>query len=65
MWTGERVNLMSRRFERSSNERDRRAFAVGARDVDDRRQLVLWPAKTVEQRKDAVEAKAVTGWRQL
>src|SRR6185437_2062250 len=64
MRTGEHVHLAAARLERRSEERDRRPFPVGAGDVEDRRQPVLWTAEALEQRRDALEPQPVAGRRQ-
>ena len=48
MRLSERVDFEARRLCDGAHKRDRRAFAVGARNVDDRRQLVLRVAERRE-----------------
>ena len=55
---------MARRLKRRAEEGDGRAFAVGARDMEHRRELVLGVVEAVEQRKDALEPQPVAGWRE-
>ena len=50
MRLGESVDFEVRSFRDGAHKRDRRAFAVGAGDVDDRRQLVLRIAERGEAR---------------
>ena len=56
---GEGVDFMARRLERGTQKGDRRAFAVGARDVEDRREPVLRPVQPLQQFQNAVEPEAI------
>ena len=49
------MDAFARRFEKGAQIGDGRALAVGAGDMDDRRQPVLRPPELLEQALDAVE----------
>ena len=52
-----RVHALARRLQRRAHERNRRALAIGARHVDDGRQIALRLAERLEQPLDAAEAE--------
>ena len=61
---GEDVDRVARRLERGAQEGAGRALAVGAGDVEDRRQAILRTAEPVEQRGDALQPEAIAGGRE-
>ena len=62
---GEGVHAVTGCFQRSAQECAGRAFAVGAGDVEHRRQAVLRSAEPVEKLGDPLEPEPVAGRRQL
>ena len=62
---GEGVNGIAAGFERCTQEGDGRAFAVGSRNVEHRRQLVLGTPKPLEDGADPLQAEAIAGRRKL
>src|SRR5690348_16165869 len=64
MRTGEGVNRISRGFERGPQKRDGRTFAVGPGDVEDRRQLLLWPVDPPKDFASPLQPKPVSRGRE-
>ncbi len=60
---GKGVNGPARCFDRGAEEGDRRAFAVGAGDMEHGGKGVLWPSQSLEQGGDALQAEMVAGRR--
>ena len=61
----EGMDIVARRLQRGAQESAGRALAVGAGDVEHRRQGVLGPSETIEQAGDSVETKTVPTGRQF
>ena len=61
---GEGVDLVPRRFERGSEEGDRRALAIGAGDVEHWRKPVLRPSEPIEKLRNPLQAQSVAGRRE-
>ena len=63
MRAGKGVDPVARRLDRGAQEGAGRALAVGAGDMEDRRQPILRPAEPVEQGGDPLEPEPVAARR--